>query len=100
MAPPVAMLAQQGAVAANLIVAKKSAGVLWREPSVGDNERAGRTRSEAASLASPNRCLSEHDARRHITQNRTTREYNHERDDLHNIIEDRRRLMLKKPSPS
>jgi hypothetical protein len=36
----IAVLAQQGAEAANLIVVEKSVDVLWREPSVGDNDRA------------------------------------------------------------
>jgi hypothetical protein len=73
MAPdgsPLAVLAQQGVEAANLIITKKSPGILRREPSVGDSDRARRARSEAASLASPNRRSSEHDARRRITQNR------------------------------
>jgi hypothetical protein len=51
------------------------------------------------SSASPNRRLSEHDARRCVTQNLTTWEYYRERDDLHNVIEDRRRLKLRTPSP-
>jgi hypothetical protein len=51
------------------------------------------------SLASPNRRLSEHDARWRITQNRATWEYDCERDDLRNVIEDRRRLMLRTSSP-
>jgi hypothetical protein len=61
------ILAQQGAEAANLIVAEKSADVPWRAPSVGGNDRARCARSEAASLTSPNHRLSEHDARRFIT---------------------------------
>jgi hypothetical protein len=51
------------------------------------------------SSASPNHRLSEHDARWHITQNRTAREYDREWDDLSNIIDDRRRLRLRTPSP-
>jgi hypothetical protein len=43
--------------------------------------------------------LSEHDARWHITQNRVAREYDHERDDLCNVIEDWRRIRLRTPSP-
>jgi hypothetical protein len=39
---PLALLAQQGAEAANLIVAEKSAGVPRGEPSTGHNNRAGR----------------------------------------------------------
>jgi hypothetical protein len=45
MAPdgsPLAILAQQGAEAANLVVVEKSAGIPQREPSVGDNDRARR----------------------------------------------------------
>jgi hypothetical protein len=64
MAPdgsPLALLAQQGVEAANLIVAEKSASVSQGEPSTGRNNRARRDRSEAASSASPNRHLSEHD---------------------------------------
>jgi protein required for attachment to host cells len=67
---PLALLAQQGAEAANLIVAEKSAGVPRGEPSTDSNNQTRRARSEAASSASPNRHLSEHDARRRITQNR------------------------------
>jgi hypothetical protein len=65
MAPdgsPLAALAQQGAEAANLVITEKSTGVPRREPLVDDNDRARRARSEAASSASPNRRLSEHDA--------------------------------------
>jgi hypothetical protein len=56
-----AVLAQQRAEAANLVVAEKSIGVPHREPFIGDNDRASRARSEAASSVSPNHCLSEHD---------------------------------------
>jgi hypothetical protein len=45
MAPdgsPFALLAQQGAEAANLMIAEKSAGVPRGEPSVGHNDRASR----------------------------------------------------------
>jgi hypothetical protein len=94
---PLAVLSQQGAEATNIVIAEKSAGIPRREPSVTDNDRARRARSEVASSASPNRRLSEHDARRHITQNHVTRRItqNH----LRNIIEDRRRLRLRTPSP-
>jgi hypothetical protein len=73
MAPdgsPLALLAQQGVEAVNLVGAEKSAGVPQGEPFVGHNDRAGRAQSEAVSSASPRRHLSEHDARRCITQNR------------------------------
>jgi hypothetical protein len=70
MAPdgsPLAVLAQQGADAANLIVAEKSTDVPRRDPSIGGNDRARRVRSEAASSTSPNCRLSEHNAWRRIT---------------------------------
>jgi hypothetical protein len=77
MAPdgsPLVLLAQQGAEAANLVIAEKS------------------TRSEVASSFSPNRRLAGNDARRHITQNRNVREYGRNRDDIRNVIEDRSRF--------
>jgi hypothetical protein len=64
---PHAILAHQGAESMNLVIAEKSADFPQREPSVGDNDRAGHARNEAASSVSPNRRLSEHDARRRIT---------------------------------
>jgi hypothetical protein len=102
MAPdgsPLAVLAQQGAEAANLIVTEKLAGVPQREPSISDNDRARHARSESASSASPNHHRSEHDARRCITKNRATWEYDRDWDDLRNVIEDHRRLRLRTPSP-
>jgi hypothetical protein len=79
---PLALLAQQGAEAANLVVAEKSIGVPQREPSGGHNDRARRGRSEVASSFSPNRRLAGNDARRRITQNRNVWEYGRDRDDL------------------
>jgi hypothetical protein len=102
MAPdgsPLDVLDQQGAEAANFIVTEKSAGVPQREPSIDGNNRARRARSEAASSASPNHRLSKHDARQRITQSRPAREYDRERDNLHNIIEDRRHLRHITSSP-
>jgi hypothetical protein len=102
MAPdgyPLAVLAQQGAEAVNHVVAEKSTGVPRKESSGGHNDRARRARSEVTSLASPNRHLAENDARRCITQNRNTREYDRDRDDLRNIIEDRRCRRDRTPSP-
>jgi hypothetical protein len=96
---PLAVLAQQGAKPANLIIAVKSADVPLWEPSIDGNDRARRARSEAGSSASPNRRLSEHDAWWCITQRRAAREYSRERDDLRNVIEDRRRLRHRSPSP-
>jgi hypothetical protein len=69
---PLAVLAQQGDEAANLIVIEKSVDVPQREPSVSSNDRSRHAQSEAVSLASPNCCLSKHDARRHITQSHVT----------------------------
>jgi hypothetical protein len=91
-------LAQQGAEAANFVVAEKSANGLQREPSVGHNDQARHARSEAASSASPNRHLAENDARRCITQNCNTWEYGRNRDDLRNIIEDQRCIRDRSPS--
>jgi hypothetical protein len=96
---PLALLAQQGAEAANLIVAKKSASGLRREPSTGNNDRARRVRSEVVSSASPNRPLAENDARRCIIQNRNMREYGRNQDDLRNVIEDRRYIRERISSP-
>jgi hypothetical protein len=56
-------------------------------------------RSEAASSASPNRHLAEHDARWCITQYHAAQKYGHDRNDLRNVIEDRRHLRLRTPSP-
>jgi hypothetical protein len=68
---PLVVLAQQGAKAVNLVVVEKSVSFSRMEPSVGNNDRARRTRSEAASSASPNHRLFEHDVWRRVTQNRT-----------------------------
>jgi hypothetical protein len=89
---PLALLAQQGDEAVNLIVAEKSAGIPRGESSAGRNDRAGRAQSEAASSVSPKRHLSEHDVRRCIMQNRNTQEYGRNQNDLRNVIEDRRRI--------
>jgi hypothetical protein len=89
---PLAILAQQGAETVKLAVAEKSTAVPRREPSGGHNDRARRARSEVASSFSPNRRLAGNDARRRITQNRNVWEYDRDRDDLRNVIEDRRRF--------
>jgi hypothetical protein len=96
---PLALQAQQGDEAANLIVAKKSASGPRREPSAGHNDRARHARSEAASSASPNRHLAENDARRRITQNRNAWEYGRNLDDLRDVIEDWRCIRDRTPSP-
>jgi hypothetical protein len=91
MAPdgsPLALLAQQEAEAANLVVAEKLIGVPRREPSGGHNDQGRRARSEVASSFSPNRRLVEKDARRRTTQNRNVWEYGRDQDDLRNVIED------------
>jgi hypothetical protein len=80
---PLAVLTQQGAEAANLVVTENSTG----------------TQSEAASSASPYHRLSEHDAWQRISQNRAARECGHDRDDLRHGIEDRRCSRVKTPSP-
>jgi hypothetical protein len=83
----------------NLMITEKSAGIPRGEPSVGHNDRAGRARSEVASSASLRRHLSECDARRRITQNRNAQKYGRNQNDLRNIIEDRRRIRDRTPSP-
>jgi hypothetical protein len=60
---PLVLLAQQGAEAANLVVAEKPTGIPRRESSGGHNDRARRARSEVASSFSPNRLLAGNDAR-------------------------------------
>jgi hypothetical protein len=89
---PLTLLAQQGAEVVNLVVAEKSADIPRGKPSAGRNNRVGHARSEAASTASPNWHLSEHDARWRITQNCNARECGCNRNDLRNVIEDRRRI--------
>jgi hypothetical protein len=64
---PLAILAQQGAKAANPVITEKSVGVPRREPIVGDNDRVRHARSKAMSSASCNHRLFEHDAWQHIT---------------------------------
>jgi hypothetical protein len=96
---PLALLAQQGAEAVNLIVAEKSAGVPRGEPSAGHNNSAGRAQSEATSSASLNQHLSEHNAHRRITQNRNAWEHGRNWNDLRNVIEDRRHIRDRTPSP-
>jgi hypothetical protein len=105
MAPegsPLIALAQQGAKVANLIVEERSVGNPQREPYVNNrsNNRARRARSEAASSASGNHRLADNDARWYITENHNLWDYGHDRDDLRNIIEDRRHLRARTPSPS
>jgi hypothetical protein len=96
---PFAVLAQQGAEAVNLVIVEKSTGVPRRELSTEDNDRARCARSEAASSASPNHRSSKHDARWRITQIRAAWEYGCDQDDLRNVIEERRHLGLRTPSP-
>jgi hypothetical protein len=59
---PLAVLAQQGAEVANLVVVEKSVGAPRREPSACDSNQVRHARSEAVSSASPNHQPSEHDA--------------------------------------
>jgi hypothetical protein len=96
---PLALLAQQGAEAANLIVAEKSTSGSRGEPSAGHNDRARRARSEVASSASPNRHLAENNAHQRITQNHNAWEYGHNQNGLRNIIEDRRHIQDRTLSP-
>jgi hypothetical protein len=69
MAPdgsPLALLAQQGAEAANLVVAESRSAFPEKNRLGGHNDRARRARSEVASSFSPNRRLAGNDARRRI----------------------------------
>jgi hypothetical protein len=104
MAPegsPLVALAQQGAEVANYVIAQRPACNPRGEPSVGNrsNDRVNRARSEAASLSSGNRHLADNDARQQITQNHQMREYDHDRDDLRNVIDDQRHLRARSPTP-
>jgi hypothetical protein len=75
-------LAQQGVEAAgNIIAAAPSVRNHRGEPFVG------------------NRCLADNDARWWITQNHRRREYSSDRDDLRNIIDNRRCNRARLPSP-
>jgi hypothetical protein len=89
---PLVALAYQGAETANLMVAERSAGNAPWELSVGNQDRDRQARSEAATLVSSNHRLAENDARCRIIPNCNMREYDHDQDDLHNVIEDRRRV--------
>jgi hypothetical protein len=94
-------LTQQGAKAANYVIAQRSTGNPRGEPSIGSrsNDRAKRTQSEATSSASGNRHLADNDARRRITQNYQMRECSRNRDDLYNIIDHRRHLRARSLTP-
>jgi hypothetical protein len=102
MAPegsPLIALAHQGAEAANLVVVERSAGNPPWEPSIGNQDWPRRARSEAASSVSGNRRLADNDAWCRITQNHNMREYDHDRDDLRNVIEDQRCVRERTPTP-
>jgi hypothetical protein len=104
MAPegsPLVALAQQGAKAANYVIAERSIDIPLGEPSVGNQSHdwVKRARSEAAASASGNCRLADNDVHRQITQNHRQREYGRDHDDLHNVINDRRRLRARSPTP-
>jgi hypothetical protein len=96
---PLIALAQQGAEAANLILAERSADNPPREPSIGNQDRARRAQNDATSSVSGNRRLADNDIRRRITQNHNMQEYDCGRDDLRNVIEDRRHIRSRTPTP-
>jgi hypothetical protein len=82
------------------VVAERSVGNPPQEPYVGNQDWARHARSEAASSVSDNQCLpDDNNAWRRITQNRNMWEYNCDRDDLRNIIDDRRRIRARTPTP-
>jgi hypothetical protein len=91
---PLIALAQHGVEAAsNIVTTAPSTENHQGEPSSGNrsNDWAKQAQSEAATSANDNRCLADNDARRRITQNHRQWEYDRDRDDLHNVIDDRRR---------
>jgi hypothetical protein len=105
MAPeisPLVALAQQGAEAANVVIAQRSVGNPQGEPSVGNrsNDRGKRAQSEAVASVSGNRHLADNDVRRWITQNSYLRECDRDREDLRNVIDDRRHRRARSPTPS
>jgi hypothetical protein len=83
-----------------IVAAEPSTENHWGEPSVGNRstDRAKHARSEEAPLASRNRCVADNDARRWISQNHRQHEYGHDPADLHNVIDDRRRLRARTSS--
>jgi hypothetical protein len=100
---PLIAWAQQGVEATNqVIAAKRSARNHRGEPSAGNqyNGQVKRTQSEVASSANGNRHLTNNDSRLWITQNCWMREYGRDRDDLRNIIDDRRHLRGRSLTPS
>jgi hypothetical protein len=85
---PIVVLAQQGAEAVGQIIAiEASAGNQRGEPSIGKQSVIG------------NKCMTDNDRRRRITQNHRQCEYGHDPADLCNVIDDRRCLMARTPSP-
>jgi hypothetical protein len=99
---PLVALAQQGfKTAGNIATAAPTVGNHQGEPSGGNwsQDRAKRGRSEAAAAANGNRHLADNDTHRQITQNRRLREYGRDRDDLRNIIDDRRRNRARTLTP-
>jgi hypothetical protein len=99
---PLIALAQQGVVTANHVIAAERLADNHRgEPYISNRSdgRAKQAQSEAPTTASGNRHLGDNDARWRITQNYWQREYDHDRDDLCNIIDDRRHLRARSPTP-
>jgi hypothetical protein len=62
-------------------------------------DRVKRARSEAAASANGNRRLAGNNACWWITQNRRQQEYGRDRDDLYNVIDDRRHLRRRSLTP-
>jgi hypothetical protein len=71
------------------------------EPSGGNRsqDQAKRAQSEATTLVSGNRHLADNDACQRITQNHRLREYGHDRDDLRNVIDDKRHNRARTSTP-
>jgi hypothetical protein len=64
-----------------------------------NHDRGKRARSEATSSANGNCRLADNDARWWITQNSNLREYDHDRKDLRNFIDDRRYRRARSSTP-
>jgi hypothetical protein len=99
---PLVVLAQQGVeVVGQIVAVELSAGNHRGKPSIGNRsaDRAKGTWSKEASSTSKNRRLANNEVHRQITQNRWQRMYGRDSADLHNVINDRRRLRTSMSSP-
>jgi hypothetical protein len=99
---PLISLAQQGAEAAGHVVAPaQSAGNQRGETSIGNrsDDQAKHPQSHKESLPSGNRNMVDNDTCWRITQNSQQRKYRRDRDDLRNVINERRHVRARSPTP-